>query len=76
MKKGISIWTFTERSPEVCFSLARKYGFDGVEVGLGREGPLRFDSTDDEIKERLEQIKRHFLEIYNSKKVGGFDGDN
>lgn len=32
--------------------------------------------TDDEIKERLEQIKRHFLEIYNSKKVGVFDGDN
>ena len=32
--------------------------------------------TDDEIKERLEQIKRDFLEIYNSKKVGGFDGDN
>lgn len=32
--------------------------------------------TDDEIKERLEQIKRHFLEIYNSKKVGDFDGDN
>ena len=32
--------------------------------------------TDDEIKDRLEQIKRHFLEIYNSKKVGGFDGDN
>ena len=32
--------------------------------------------TDDEIKERLEQIKRHFLEIYNSKKVGGFNGDN
>ncbi len=32
--------------------------------------------TDDEIKERLEQIKRDFLEIYNSKKVGGFDGNN
>lgn len=32
--------------------------------------------TDDEINERLEQIKRHFLEIYNSKKVGVFDGDN
>ena len=32
--------------------------------------------TDCEIKDRLEQIKRHFLEIYNSKKVGGLDGNN
>ena len=32
--------------------------------------------TDDEIKERLEQIKRNFLEIYNSKKVGGDNGNN
>lgn len=32
--------------------------------------------NDNEINERLEQIKRHFLEIYNSKKVGVDDGDN
>lgn len=65
MKKGISIWTFTDRSPEVCFSLARKYGFDGVEVGLGKEGPLRFDSTDDEIKEYRIVAESYGLSLYS-----------
>ena len=51
MKKGISIWSFTDRTPEVCFALAKKYGFDGVEVGIGYEGPLRYDSTPEEIAE-------------------------
>ncbi len=65
MKKGISIWAFTDRNPKVCFSLAKKYGFDGVEVGLGKEGPLRYDSTEEEIKEYKKAAEGYGLSFYS-----------
>lgn len=65
MKKGISIWTFSDRSPDVCFALAKKYGFDGVEVGLGSEGPLRYDSTEEEIKEYRKLAESYGLSFYS-----------
>ncbi len=38
MKKGISGWAFTDRDPDVCFSLAKQQGFDGIEMALGARG--------------------------------------
>ena len=35
-----------------------------------------FDINIYEINSKLEQIKRNFLSIYNSKKVGDINGDN
>ena len=45
MKKGISIWSFTGQPLETCFQLARKAGFDGVEVALHEQGPIHLAST-------------------------------
>lgn len=54
MLKSISTWAFDpSRSPQEVFSLARKHGFEAVEVSIGGEGfPLsyqvNFDSTPDD----------------------------
>ena len=65
MKKGISIWTFSDRSPESCFALAKKHGFDGVEVGLGGVGPLRYDSTKEEIIAYKKAAESYGLSFYS-----------
>ncbi len=65
MKKGISMWAFSDRSPEVCFKLAKKYGFDGVELALGSSGPIRYDSTEEEMKTLREQLISYGLEAYS-----------
>ena len=65
MKKGISIWSFSDRSPEVCFALAKKYGYDGVEVGLGSTGPLRYDSTDEELAAYKAAAEKYGLSFYS-----------
>lgn len=65
MKKGISIWAFSDRDPKSCFSLAKKYGFDGVEVGLGESGPLRYDSTAEEIKEYRNIAESYGISFYS-----------
>lgn len=65
MKKGISMWTFADRTPEVCFALAKKYGFDGVEVALGKNGPVRYDSTKEEILNLKKQGESYGLEFYS-----------
>lgn len=49
MKKGINIWSLPDRNPEACFSLAKECGYDGVELALGNEGPVRYDSTEKEL---------------------------
>lgn len=65
MKKGISMWAFSDRSPEVCFELAKQYGFDGVELALGSSGPVRYDSTEAEMKALREQLNSYGLEAYS-----------
>ena len=65
MKKGISMWAFTDRSPEVCFQLAQKYGFDGVEVALEENGPVKFDSTQDDIKQYRKVAESYGMSLYS-----------
>lgn len=65
MKKGISMWAFTDRTPEVCFSLAKKYGFEGVEVALGSAGPVRYDSTVEELNEYRKTAESYGLSFYS-----------
>lgn len=65
MKKGISMWAFTDRTPEVCFSLAKKYGFEGVEVALGSSGPVRFDSTKEEMEAYRKTAESYGLSFYS-----------
>ena len=65
MKKGISIWSFPDRSPEVCFAMTQKHGYDGVEVGLGPAGPLRYDSTDEELAAYRAAAAAYGLSFYS-----------
>ena len=65
MKKGISMWAFTDRAPEVCFAFAKKYGFEGVEVALGSEGPVRYDSTKEELEAYKKTAESYGLSFYS-----------
>ena len=65
MKKGISIWAFHDRTPDVCFPLAKECGYDGVEIALGEKGPVRFDSTEAEMKELRKKAESYGIEFYS-----------
>lgn len=64
MKKGISIWAFSDHTPEACFSLAKECGYDGVEVALGETGAIRYDSTREEIEAVRRLGESYGLEFY------------
>lgn len=53
MKKGISIWSFTETDLEKIFKIAKDAGFDGVELALDDGGFVNMDTT----KEDADKIK-------------------
>ncbi|WP_029192639.1 sugar phosphate isomerase/epimerase family protein [Paenibacillus harenae] len=61
MKKGINIWSFREGTPIAdCIKLAKKAGFDGIELGLNEEGELGIGSTERELRgiaARLEEAE-------------------
>ena len=54
MKKGISIWSFPAGTLQESFALAKKAGFDGVEIALDETGELTLSSSEKE----LNAIKR------------------
>ncbi|GHV78454.1 hexulose-6-phosphate isomerase [Spirochaetia bacterium] len=54
MKKGISIWSFATNTLREAFALAKKAGFDGVEVALAEDGEINLDTS---VKD-LNQIKQ------------------
>ncbi len=50
MKKGISIWAFPSGTRlDDAFLMAKRAGFDGVEVALSDKGELTLDTTDEEL---------------------------
>ena len=51
MKKGINIWSFPQGSIKDSLTLAKKAGFEGVELALNGSGELSMESTETEIKE-------------------------
>ena len=53
MFKGISIWSFGDKSLKEAFALAKSAGFDGVEVALAEDGEINLQTTG----EQLAQIK-------------------
>lgn len=65
MKKGISIWSFPKASLEESFILAKKAGYDGVELALDAEGEVSLNST----KEDMEKVKaladKYGIELYS-----------
>ncbi len=65
MKKGISIWSFTEPDLKKCFELAKDAGFDGVEVALDENGPISLTSTKEDILAVKEMAKEVGIELYS-----------
>jgi hexulose-6-phosphate isomerase len=51
IKKGINMWSFPNGMSIIdCMKLAKKAGFEGIELTLSKNGELNMDSSDDEIK--------------------------
>ena len=65
MKKGISAWSFANRDAEECLALAKQYGYDGIEWALGSDGPIRYDSTEEEIRQLRLTVESYGLETYS-----------
>ena len=64
MKKGINIWTFpTDMKLADCFHVAKKAGFDGVEVALNENGELGLEVTEAEVKALVEQANAAGVQI-------------
>ncbi|MCR2807804.1 sugar phosphate isomerase/epimerase family protein [Paenibacillus soyae] len=64
MKKGINIWSFKEGSTiQECIRLAKKAGFDGIELSLNETGELGLDSTDKEVLAIKSRLDDEGLEI-------------
>lgn len=66
MKKGINIWSFPAQSLKETFALAKKAGFEGVEVALDEgAGEIRLDSTKAELLEVKKQAEAEGIELYS-----------
>ncbi|NLB42630.1 MAG: sugar phosphate isomerase/epimerase, partial [Clostridiales bacterium] len=65
MKKGISIWAFTEPSLEKCFALAKKYGYDGVELALDEAGDVNLNSTKEDMEGIKSLAQKYDLELFS-----------
>ncbi len=66
MKKGISIWSFPAMSLNDSFALAKKAGFEGVEVALDENnGEITLNSTEKELLEIKKQAENNGIELYS-----------
>ncbi|HEY8443375.1 MAG TPA: sugar phosphate isomerase/epimerase family protein [Clostridia bacterium] len=65
MKKGISIWSFGNKSLKEAFLLAKAAGFDGVEVALDEQGEINLNSTEEELLKIKALAKECGIELYS-----------
>ena len=65
MKKGISAWAFAGRDADECLTIAKEYGYQGIEWALSDVGPVRYDSTEADIKALREKVESYGLETYS-----------
>lgn len=65
MKKGISIWSFTEPDLKKCFALAKDAGFDGVEVALDEKGLVSLESSKEDILSVKKMANDAGIELYS-----------
>lgn len=66
MKKGISIWSFPAMSLNDSFALAKKAGFEGVEVALDeKNGEITLSSTEKDLLEIKKQANDNGIELYS-----------
>jgi len=65
MKKGITIWSFPKQSLEESFALAKKAGYQGVELSLDEKGEVSLNSTKEEMEAVKAAAERHGIELYS-----------
>ena len=65
MKKGINIWSFPQGTIKENLALAKKAGFEGIELALGGEGELSLQSTEAEITEIRKTAEDMGLKLYS-----------
>lgn len=65
MKKGISIWSFAKDTLPEIFELAKKAGFDGVELSHDETGPVSLESTEASLLEVKRQAADAGIELYS-----------
>lgn len=64
MKKGINHWAFPNNlSLEQCFSLAKKAGFESIEVNIAEEGEISLSSAQKEIRKILSNANQTGIQI-------------
>lgn len=64
MKKGINIWSFNGRTPvKDCLEIARKAGFDGIELALNETGEISLESSEKELIEIKKAAEELNLEL-------------
>jgi len=65
MKKGITIWSFPKQSLEETFKLAKKAGYDGVELSVEDTGEITMESTKEDIEKIKKQAEASGIELYS-----------
>lgn len=66
MKKGISIWAFPDGTTlSDAFRMAKKAGFDGVEVALSDKGELTLDTTPEQLAAIKAEADQHGITLYS-----------
>jgi len=64
MHKAINIWAFTsDKSLADSFVLARKAGFEGVELAYALDGPISPQTTEDDLKQIRKLAENHGLAL-------------
>lgn len=65
MKKGINIWSFPQGTVRESLELAKKAGFEGVELALNGEGELSMNSSEREIQDIRKTAEDLGLKLYS-----------
>ena len=65
MKKGISYWSFRNKSYDEAFCYAKKCGFDGVEVTLDGSGELTPETSDEDVLKIKALAQKHSVSLYS-----------
>lgn len=65
MKKGISIWAFLNQEPRDCFRMAKRFGYDGIELSFDGNGPISPQSAETELMEIRKAAESHGLSLYS-----------
>lgn len=70
MKKSINYWSFAERSAngsrmslKDCMQLAKKAGFEAIELTVAEEGELSLNSTREEVEKIVQEAKEVGIEL-------------